>query len=81
MAKRLKKARSTTKLTKSQQEAVAITIAQRANKGMQAFVVAGATVLQDMYGWTEEETGVWATETVQLGTKYLKLDGEGEPNA
>lgn len=65
-----------TKLMKSQQEAIGITIASRVNQGMQAFVVAGAEVLQTRYGWTQEQTAAWATETVQLGTKYLRLEGE-----
>lgn len=74
MAKR--PSRPKTKLTKSQQEAIGVTIASRVNQGMQAFIVAGAEVLQTRYGWTQEQTAAWATETVQLGTKYLRLEGE-----
>jgi len=66
------------KLTKSQQKAIALTIAARTEKGMKAFIVAGAEVLQSRYGWTQEETAAWAIETVQLGAKYLKLDSEGK---
>jgi len=66
------------KLTKSQQDAIALTIAARTEKGMKAFVVAGAEVLQTRHGWTQEQTAAWATETVQLGAKYLKLDSEGK---
>lgn len=71
-----KKTSKPPKLTKSQQDAIAITIAARTEKGMKAFVVAGAEVLQSRYGWTQDQTAAWATETVQLGTKYLRLDGE-----
>ena len=75
MTKRTKKP---TKLTKSQKDAIAITISARTSKGMQAFIVAGAEVLRSRYGFTEEQAAAWATETVELGTLYLKLDNEGE---
>ena len=62
------------KLTKSQQEAIGLTIASRVNQGMQAYVVAGAEGLKTRYGFTDEQAAAWATETVQLGTKYLRLE-------
>ena len=77
MAKRPSKAKQP-KLTEEQSDALALTIAAKVHQGMRAFVVAGAEVLQSKHGWTQEQTAAWASDTVQLGGKYLQLEGEGQ---
>ena len=73
-----KKRKYTNSLT-AQQESDAQLIAHHVKRGMNAFIVAGATVLREQYGWDEEQTRAWAEATMVQGFKYLKVTDEKTP--
>ena len=75
--KRAKKkpANNTPNLSKTQADAVSLLIATQTERGMQAFIVAGAEVLQSEFDFTPEQANRWATMTIKAGTKYLRSAG------
>ena len=53
-------------------------ITAKLERGLQAFIVAGAEILQSDYGFTPEQAKEWADKSVELGSKYMK--GASVPN-
>jgi hypothetical protein len=48
-----------------------------ANAATQATLAAGAKVLQDDYGWTDEMSGMWILKAAILLNKNLQVDTSG----
>lgn len=75
---KIKRKKNNPDLTPKQADAVALLIAAQTERGMQAFVVAGAEVLEKEFGFTKEQTSKWATAAVILGGKYLRVSGNSD---
>jgi hypothetical protein len=74
-AKKNRQPNNALNLSKTQADAVSLLIATQTERGMQAFVVAGAEVLQSEFDFTPEQASQWATMTIKAGTKYLRPAG------
>ena len=64
-------------MKRAKQQAIGLLIATQSEKAIQAFMVAGAEVLEKEFKLTKEQQQRWALATIALGQKYLRVDKGG----
>lgn len=57
----------------SMAEMVGALVAVKGAEAFDTFIVAGAQVLQEQYGFSKEQAAEWATATTRLGGFYLRM--------
>ena len=70
-----------TKLSNKERELVGNFIAGRAHVAVQQYLTAGVTILEEKFGFTEEQRKSWLVSTMELGPKYLGIVTAQEENA